>query len=102
MEQGFSYESFAAIISVGVATIYVWEKEHEEFREAKSIGVAKCNHWNEVKAKEMVEGLNKDGKPAVLIFKMKNQNKWKDGEDKSNANDDEKNEIKLNYSIKDI
>lgn len=42
MSQGYSFESFAAVIDVNVDSIYEWLKVHKEFSEAKSIAYNKC------------------------------------------------------------
>lgn len=41
MSQGYGYISFGADINVGKSTLYRWEEEHKEWKEAKAIGYAK-------------------------------------------------------------
>jgi hypothetical protein len=41
MAQGFSFDSFAAMIGTGRRVLYKWAKVHAEFAEAKAIGVVK-------------------------------------------------------------
>lgn len=38
MAKGYSYESFGAEIEVGRATLYVWERRYEEWKQAKEVG----------------------------------------------------------------
>jgi DNA-binding XRE family transcriptional regulator len=42
MSRGLSYESFAAMINVSRRTLYMWEKDHPEWNEAKEIGQEHC------------------------------------------------------------
>lgn len=96
MSQGLSYESFAGEINMAVSTIYLWEKEHPEFSEAKKIGQAKCMLWNERAMNAMAVGQLPLGKPACMIFKMKNQNNWKDS---PQVIEEGKNTFQLAYNL---
>lgn len=40
MAQGYSFESFGAVIKVGRNTLYLWAREIPDFREAKEVGEA--------------------------------------------------------------
>lgn len=82
MSRGFSYESFAGKISVCRGTLYIWEKEHEAFFNAKKIGVAKCLEWWETQAIDGVwthpngSALN----TGVWCFNMRNRFNWRNND----------------------
>ena len=47
MNNGMSYESFGAEVSVAKNTLYEWEKIHDEWKEAKSIAMLKAQSFFE-------------------------------------------------------
>lgn len=77
MEKGFSFESFGADVDCGRATLYRWEKEHEEFRDAKKIGHEKAFKKLEMAGLGMAFGKTK-GNSTAWLFTMKNRFGWRD------------------------
>lgn len=88
MKKGFSYESFAGLVSVSKQTIYDWEKVNPEFLDAKKEAFGLCQLFWEGKG---IEGLfststangrggtdSKSMNSSVWIFNMKNRFNWKD------------------------
>jgi hypothetical protein len=55
MAQGYSFESFAALLSVHKDTLYEWVKVHKEFSDAKRIGTEKCRLYFETQG---LKGMN--------------------------------------------
>lgn len=91
MEQGYSFESFAGILSVNSDTIHHWCKLFPEFSDAKDIGVQKSRaFWESLAIKNIINttetiGLGPDKKVvskalngAVWVFNMKNRFGWAD------------------------
>lgn len=77
MSKGFSYESFAGVVSVSLDTLYNWEHLNPDFSEAKKIAVNKCRiFWEQTGIHGAWGG--KAFQPAVWIFQMKNKFKWTD------------------------
>lgn len=74
MKGGNSFESFGAIILQGRSTIYRWEAEHQNFRDAKEIGRALSLKFYEDMGKTVAAGqmkfltqeipLIREGKPV--------------------------------------
>lgn len=103
MSKGFSYESFAGLVSVHKSTIYEWETSFEEFSDAKKIAFEKSRLFWE---KQGIEGLyntstydpetkvstSRSLNSSVYIFNMKNRfpTEWR-----------EKQEIDMNANIKE-
>lgn len=54
MAEGYSFESFGAIIDVNQDTLHEWAKRHEEFSEAKKLAFTKSRYYWE---KTGIEGL---------------------------------------------
>lgn len=80
MENGLSYETFAAIVNVSKQTLYDWEKANPEFLDSKKHGVMKSQLFWE---KAGMDGLfinDKDTKfnSTVWVFSMKNRFNWRD------------------------
>lgn len=49
MAKGLSYESFAGVLRVSKQTLYSWEKENQDFMDAKEVGVEACRlHWEQL------------------------------------------------------
>lgn len=88
MEKGFSFESFAGVLSVTKPTIYEWVKEHDEFSNAKGIGTEKSRiFWedlgvrhilNESKSTHGIGSKSKSLNASVWVFNMKNRFGWRD------------------------
>lgn len=88
MAQGYSYETFPAIIDVCIKTIYTWETEYKEFLQAKMKAFSLCQKfWEELGVKHILNESWSEGKGAggskslnasVWIFNMKNRFKWRD------------------------
>lgn len=79
MEQGYSFETFSAIIGVDRDTLYEWAKVYEEFSDSKKQAFIKCQLFWE---KMGIDGLwgNKEASfnTGVWVFNMKNRFGWKD------------------------
>lgn len=88
MSQGFSYESFAGLISVDRDTLYQWEKDHCQFSDAKKQGRAKQLLTDERTLQSIILGDLKDSNITGLIFKMKNCHKWRDKHEIDNISSD--------------
>lgn len=78
MEQGYSFETFGAIIDVGRTTLYEWVEVYPEFKKAKQIAMAKCQMWWE---KTGHEGMFMGGKDTpfqagMWNFNMSARFKW--------------------------
>lgn len=93
MAEGYSYESFAALINVNPDTLYEWEKVHSEFSEAKKTAFVKNllfweklgidfvlneTHEEENEEERVYKKTSKSLNPTVWIFNMKNRHKWRD------------------------
>jgi hypothetical protein len=88
MEKGFSFESFAGVVSTTKQTIYEWAEKFPEFGDAKKIAEAKCQiFWEELGMKHIItqsESWHQGGSKSsslnasVWIFNMKNRFKWRD------------------------
>lgn len=80
MRKGYSFEAFAADLSVGRSTLYEWEKAHPEFKQAKEIGHEKClKHWETI----ALDGVWNHPEQAsvntgIFVFNMKNRFGWRD------------------------
>lgn len=83
MASGLSYESFAGVIGVARSTLYEWEK-HQEFSDAKSIGVEKGRLFWEKRGIAAMSGSvvpgfdHKKFNVTAWIFGMKNRFGWRD------------------------
>lgn len=76
MAAGFSFESFAGVIEVGVSTMWQWVKQYPEFGEAKKVGHAKSLLYHE---KDAIEHMNAPNyKEKIWMFGMKNRFGWTD------------------------
>ena len=88
MSKGLSYESFAGQIDVDRSQLYIWEKKHNEFHDAKKRAVEKCLlHWEKIGYAGMLGSeismgdrkINmKNFQTSMWIFQMKNRFKWTD------------------------
>lgn len=98
MAKGLPYETFAAEIGCCRATLYNWEKEHDEFLDAKKRGRDLGYKWW---ISEGMRGLwqDKEGpflNNTVWIFAMKNMFNWRDNPE---PEDDENEEYNLPDSL---
>ena len=92
MQDGFSYESFAASIGTHRSTLYNWEKQYPEFLDTKKIAMEMCQFWWEKAGKDglySVFGEDEKGRraeiekcisPSLWIFNMKARFRWKDSD----------------------
>lgn len=72
MALGYSFESFAADIDTGRASLYRWLEEYEEFRDAKDAGTQKCRKfWESMGLRGMFTSKNENFASAVWIYNMK-------------------------------
>lgn len=89
MAQGYSYETFSAMIGVTRKTLYNWEEKHKEWVKAKEKGMELCQFfWEQLGTMGTmgikVENANKQVydyskvNPTLWIFNMKNRFHWKD------------------------
>ena len=78
MRQGFSFESFGAIIGSHRDTLYEWAKVHEPFSDAKKRAVGEGLLFYEKVGLAGMTGKLKGFNPAAWIFSMKNRFQWQD------------------------
>jgi transposase len=89
MAEGYSFESFAAVINVNRDTLYEWASVHVEFSDAKKRAFEKNLKWMEDQA---VNQMIQDTKGAQLnttlwIFLMKARHGLRDGGEPKSAKD---------------
>lgn len=78
LKQGFSYETFAAVVGVNVDTLYEWEKRFPEFSEAKkNFWTASYLFWEKIGI-DGVMGKIPGFNSTAWIFTMKNRFGWRD------------------------
>ena len=79
MSQGLSLESFAGELSISKATLYTWLDQHDEFLDARAIGVEKCRAFWERLGVKLAQG-EIQGNSKVWDTNMKNRFKqeWRD------------------------
>ena len=81
MAKGFSFESFAGVVSVNRDTVHEWANAHSQFSEAKKEGLEKNRlFWEE---KGIIGIVN----PTIWIFNMKNRfpREWRDRTEVENS-----------------
>lgn len=80
MEQGYSFEAFAALVSVDKVTLYSWAEKNPEFLYAKNIGTEKCRYFWERLGIAGASGLLETFSVGCWIFNMKNRFRaeWQD------------------------
>lgn len=78
MSQGYSFESFAAIVNVSKDTLYEWAKQHKEFSDAGDQARSKARLFWEQKGIEGMNGKIRNFNSGVWQFWMKNRFKWHD------------------------
>jgi len=109
MGEGYSYESFAGIISVNRDTMYAWEKEFAQFSDAKKTAIEKglifweklgIDHILNISESDssgpgMTSSRSKSLNAAIWVFNMKNRFKWRDKQA------DEASDININLTLAD-
>lgn len=107
MEEGLSFESFAAVAEVNRDTLYQWEKAHPEFSDAaKRARDAALLFWEKLGIDHIINQTDyeSDGSGVkssstkslnspVWIFNMKNRFKWRDKQP------DENDEINIKITL---
>ncbi len=81
MNQGLSFESFAATIGVHRETLYEWGRRHTAFSDAIKKGKELSLLYWEKLGLMAVHGKVKGFQCAVYIFTMKNRFGWRDALD---------------------
>ena len=80
MAQGYSYETFGAVIGTCKQTIYTWEGLHPEFLDAKREAFAVCQmFWEKLGIDHITnthQGTRLNGQ--VWALNMKNRFSWRD------------------------
>ena len=92
MDQGLSFETFAAVIKVNQDTLHEWVKVHPSFSEAKKVAFNKCLlFWEKLGIDHIINTSDSESQgegvgssksrslnSAVWVFNMKNRFKWRD------------------------
>jgi len=68
---GGSYQGFGAVVNVSIQTLYVWEKKHPEFVDAKKRAKTHNRRFMDNIGKQLMTGALK-GNPVIWIMIMKN------------------------------
>lgn len=76
MSKGLSFESFAGELGVARSSIYEWEKNFEEFSDAKEIGSAKSQALWEKMGIAGASGKLPGFQNGAWVFNMKNRFLW--------------------------
>ena len=82
MKQGFSFESFGAIIGVHRDTLYEWELHHSEFSDSKKKGVELSRLFWEKMGMEGAQGKIQGFRDVSFIFQFKNRFDKKEDKEK--------------------
>lgn len=99
MSQGYSFESFAAVVDVNRDTLYQWKKDHADFSDAVTKAFSKCLlKWEEIGMEGLWGNKNAIFSQNVYTFNMKNRFKWTDKVEVE-AGEETKNMIKLAYKL---
>lgn len=103
MSNGYSYESFAGVISSSRAVLYKWEKAHPEFVDAKKKAIDKCLlFWEKIGIENLFGVKGSYFNVGIWVFNMKNRFGWSDSKNILISNDSEKvNKLKLAYAIEE-
>lgn len=76
MSQGFSFETFGAVVNASKVTLYKWTKDFPDFMNAKKEAFLKNQYFWE---KIGIDNLhNRDFNNVMWIFNMKNRHRWSD------------------------
>jgi hypothetical protein len=92
MKEGYSFESFGAIVDVCEDTLYEWANKHPNFSEAKKRGLAFARLWWERMGRSGMQGERLVKNPntneiervpfkintTIWVFSMKNRFKYHD------------------------
>ena len=78
MEEGLSYQSFAATLGVHVDTLYEWEKVYPEFSEAKKIGKGLLLLFFEKLGRAASAGRVENFNATAFVWLSKNMIGWRD------------------------
>ena len=102
MSEGFTFESFAGLVSVNFDTIHEWAKVHPSFSDAKKRGRAKQLMSNEQLLKDIAKGKVKNANVTAQIFIMKNCHQWKDRIEQVNIDISKEDTEKLKEEAKKL
>lgn len=89
MAQGFSFESFGAVIDTAEQTLHNWLIDFPEFLEAKREAFTKSRmFWEQIGVTQAKTGV---GNSTAFVFNMKNRfpKEWRDKQDLTLAGDPE-------------
>ena len=78
LNEGLSFESFAAVVDVCKQTIYSWSENFPSFKAAKERGLAKSLLFWEKIGKYGAQGLVPNFNCGSWAFNMKNRFGWRD------------------------
>lgn len=87
MANGYSFESFAAVVNTCRTTLYNWEKDHPDFLYAKNCGRDKMSLFYEDMGINAMLGKIKNFQQAVYIFTIKNKLNWSEKSKEEMDND---------------
>jgi hypothetical protein len=91
MSQGYSYETFGAIVDVDRDTLYHWEKLFKDFSDAKRKAFLKCQHfWEKQGIDCLITPKGITFASSSWIFNMKARFKWKDGNEEKKEEESKK------------
>lgn len=102
MNRGYSYETFAAVVTVSVKTLYNWEVEHPDFLQAKEVGTPKGQFFWEGIGLMGINGKIEYFPSAVYIFTMKNRFGWRDNPEEKNNDKQADWSHKMNIAMKEF
>ena len=97
MAQGFSFDSFCAVIKISKDALYEWTYHHPEFKDAKSLAFSECQLFWEKLGIAGCTGRINNFNASAWMFNMKHRFKWY--EPTSNLPENHKIEIKMAYDI---
>jgi len=105
MSAGLSYEAFAGLTGVARTTLYNWEKDHEEWRNAKARAFDACLlFWERQGIKGLWTVSDRVGSTClnspVWTFNMKNRFKWRDKQPEE-IEDEARSALRLAYRLED-
>jgi len=78
MEEGYSFESFAALANCCVDTLHEWANVHEDFSVAKKTARAKQLHANEKLIRDIAKHGDGNATAAIFILKNCHPKQWRD------------------------
>lgn len=78
MAEGLSYQSFAGLIGVSYKTLFEWEKDYPEFKEAKDRAKPMQLLWDERMLNKGIIGTQRGYNAQAHKWKMANCHKWTD------------------------